>query len=48
MKRDLKDQVYYQEMEILFSHDFDKMTLEQLKEINTQYLSVHSQAENLS
>ena len=47
LQRDLKDQVRYQEMEILFSHDFEKMSLEQLKEINSEYISLHAQSENL-
>ena len=42
MKRELKDQVAYQQMEILFSSDFAKMSLEQLKKINEMYLKLHS------
>ena len=41
MKRELKDQVAYQEMEVLFSNDFEKMSLKQLKGVNEMYLKLH-------
>ncbi len=42
MKRELKDQVAYQQMEVLFSNDFEKMSLEQLNHVNEMYLKLHS------
>ena len=47
MEKDLKEQVRYQEMEILLSHDFDKMSLEQIQEINSEYISLTKQGETL-
>ncbi len=47
MQKELKDQVRYQEMEILFSYDFDKMSLKQLKEISSEYISLHAQGNTL-
>ncbi len=47
MKKDLKDQARYQEMEILLSHDFDKMSLEELKAINAEYCNLQKQGETL-
>lgn len=47
MKKELKDQVRYQEMEILFSHDFNNMSLKQLKQFNAEYVSLQNQGETL-
>jgi hypothetical protein len=47
MKKDLQEQKRYQEMEILLSHDFDKMNLEELKQINSEYCSLQEQGETL-
>jgi len=48
MQKELKDQVRYQEMELILSSDFDKMTLEQLNEINAQYCNLQKQGETLN
>lgn len=42
-KKDLKLQEGYQSMEILFSHDFDKMSLDQLNEVNAAYIALTEQ-----
>ncbi len=47
MQKDLKDQGRYQEMEILLSHDFDKMSLEQLKALDNEYCNLQKQGETL-
>lgn len=46
-KKDIPEQKRYQEMEILLSHDFDKMSLEQIKEIEAQYIAVAKIGETL-
>ncbi len=40
MKRELKLQPGYQSMEILLAHDFEKMSLKQLKEISEAYIAL--------
>ena len=40
MQRELKLQPGYQSMEILLAHDFEKMSLEQLKEISEAYIAL--------
>lgn len=47
MQKDLKLQVQYQEMEILFSCDFENMSLEQLNKINEMYLKLHNKDDTL-
>jgi len=47
MQKELKDQPRYQEMELILSSDFDKMTLEQLNEVNAQYVNLQKQGETL-
>ena len=47
MQKDLKDQARYQEMEVLLSADFDKMTLAELKEIDELYINLQKQGETL-
>jgi hypothetical protein len=46
-KRDLKDQARYQEMEILLSHDFEKLGLAGLVEIETKYINLQENGETL-
>ena len=43
MKKDLPLQEGYQSMEILLSHDFENMTLEQLNEVNAAYIALTNQ-----
>jgi hypothetical protein len=40
MIRDISEQKRYQEMEILLSHDFDNMNLEQLAQISSLELKI--------
>ena len=40
MKKELKLQPGYQSMEILLSHDFEKMSLDQLKKISEAYIAL--------
>ena len=47
MKKDLKSQENYQQMEILFSNDFEKMSLEQLNHVNEMYLKLHNKDDTL-
>jgi len=47
MKKEIPDQRRYQEMEILLSHDFDKMNLEELNQIASEYISLQKQGETL-
>jgi hypothetical protein len=47
MKKEIPDQARYQEMEILLSHDFDKMSLAELKQIESEYISLQKQGEAL-
>jgi len=47
MQKELKDQLRYQEMELILSSDFDKMSLEQLSEVNAQYVNLQKQGETL-
>ncbi len=47
MQKDLKEQLRYQEMELILSSDFDKMSLEQLNEVNAQYINLQKQGETL-
>lgn len=47
MKRDLKEQLRYQEMELILSSDFDKMSLSELNEANAQYVNLQKQGETL-
>jgi hypothetical protein len=46
-KKDIQDQARYQEMEILLSHDFDKMSLAELQQIASEYISLQEQGETL-
>jgi hypothetical protein len=48
LKRQIKDQDRYQEMEVLLSHDFEKMTLDELKEIEAAYIALQKQGETLN
>jgi hypothetical protein len=48
MQKELKDQARYQEMEILLSYDFDNMSLDQLNEISSEYISLQKQGETLN
>ena len=45
MKKDLPLQEGYQDMEILLSHDFEKMSLEQLNEVNAAYIALTNKFE---
>jgi len=47
MQKDLKDQARYQEMEIILSSDFEKMSLEELKKTEAEYLAVAKNGETL-
>ncbi len=47
MKKDIPEQRRYQEMELILSSDFDKMSLEQLNEANAQYINLQKQGETL-
>ncbi len=47
MKKELKDQARYQEMEVLLSIDFDNMSLKQLNEVNETYIHLQKQGETL-
>ena len=47
MQRDLKEQLRYQEMELILSSDFDKMSLEELNEASAQYINLQKQGETL-
>ena len=47
MKKEIPDQARYQEMEILLSYDFDKMSLEELNQIASEYISLQKQGEAL-
>lgn len=47
MKKDLKEQPRYQEMEIILSSDFEKMSLEELKKTEAEYLAVAKNGETL-
>lgn len=47
IKKELPDQKRYQEMEILLSHDFDKMSLDEIKQIESEYISLQKQGETL-
>ncbi len=43
MHKDLKLQPGYQSMEILLAHDFEKMSLDQLNEVNEAYIALTKQ-----
>ncbi len=47
LKKDIPEQKRYQEMEILLSHDFDKMSLKELEQISSEYISLQQQGEAL-
>lgn len=47
MRQELADQNRYQEMEIILSQDFEKMTLDEIKKAESQYLAVAKNGETL-
>ena len=47
MQKDLKEQKRYQEMEVLLSYDFGAMSLTELNEISSEYISLQQQGETL-
>jgi len=47
MKKDFPEQKRYQEMEILLSHNFDQMSLEELNNIASEYISLQQQGDTL-
>jgi hypothetical protein len=47
LQKEIGEQKRYQEMEILLSHNFENMSLEELNGINSEYISLQEQGETI-